>query len=316
MIFYLMRIKPPCLVLCLSALVLVAQVEAQVARQALKAAVTVLIGAGAAGSLANAAEAQRLHEDKANIVARLKSQGVDPRTAAIFSVYFTMNGDASAVYWADIIGKPDVFIVVAIEGHGQFLLPRIEYEYSGQPILERLLEQSIEPGRRVAVYVYDDDSASDTVWNNVLKTRITFEATADVRAAKPLAVSATASGSLQLLDSHVMLDKPDFIASAEFIAPEASDGRWAADGELRDSRGHTIGKIQFAQLWRADPAQVQTTIEDEARSYKLTIFWCGTAVVLALVFVKMLSKHGEGQTVTASVRSAAAKESGHVLPKT
>ncbi len=274
--------------ICTSVLIAIA-IPVQANRgKALEAVVKMLVGSAAAGAIANGVEAESIQEQKMSVVDRIRQQGVDPRVGAIFSTYFTLNNNADAVYWADVFSKPDVYIIVAIEGQGEYLIPKYTSEYAGQPLMTNIIAKQIAPGRKVAVYILDEDTTSDTVWNNLLKTRVSFNAAADVEVYKPIDVTLSASGTVQLVDRYVTLDAPEFIAYAEFIAPDTDESVWAADGILKDQYNRNVGKIQFSQIWKADPDVIDAAESELIRSGKSKVFWFGLSAVLVLVFGKML----------------------------
>ena len=144
--------------------------KARVQGQALKWIFTLVTGAAAAKAAGNADQAHAVFVQKDAIATKLKSQGLDTTDGAIYSLYFTLNGDVSSVMWADIFSKPDIFVVVQIEGDGTYIIPDIHNEYAGQPIIENLFRKAIPAGRKILVHILDDDSVSDDIWNNILQT--------------------------------------------------------------------------------------------------------------------------------------------------
>lgn len=283
-----MKHKSLSLLVCmLCACFLVTPAQANKAK-ALQTVMKILVGAAAAGSLANGAEAEAIQEQKMSVVDRMKKQGVDLRDGAIFSTYFSLNNNADAVYWADTISKPDIYMIVSIEGHGDYLVPNYVSEYAGQPILENIFAKKIEPGRRIVVCVLDEDSTSDAIWNNVLSTKVSFNAGANISVSEPMKVSVGSSGTVQLVDQHVTLDSPEFVAVAEFVAPDTTESVWTADGVLKDQYNREVGRIQFSQIWKADPAVIDAAESNVISTGKSKVFWFGLAAVLALVFGKML----------------------------
>ena len=199
--------------------------------------------------LAKAKEAQF----ESLVLSKLRDQGLDASHDAIYSVYFTLNNDASSVYWADIFSKPDVFFYFDLEGHGTYLVPQIRYEYAGGPILDRVVAQEVRPGSKIVVRVMDDDTRSDEVWKSLLRTRVNLDVTGGLVATKVAAVQARASGQLQVLSdsSQVILDPPDEIAAVTVTVPKTENGTWLAEGDLRDGSKRTVGSIQIACVWSA-----------------------------------------------------------------
>lgn len=252
--------------------------------QALKVFITLLTGAGAAKAMEKADEAHAVYQQKDAVIQNLKSQGIDPTDGAIYSLYFSLNGDASSVYWADTLNKPDIYAVVQIEGDGTFLIPAIQNEYAGQALMNNLIHKHVSAGRRVLVHILDDDSFSDTVWNSILQSTIEYRATAEVSCRQFAGANVEASGKIRLLDRNMQLDAPDYIASAEFSTPSSADGRWLANGTLYDSQKRQVGKLQFAQIWRADP----TLIPSAAQAHSRSVFWYVLGGVGLLVAVVVL----------------------------
>jgi hypothetical protein len=227
---------------------LIAASPAQANRgKALQALVKILTGAGAAESLRRSAHSFDQYQTERTVLQRLQEQGLDCNKDAIYSVYFQTNGG----YWADFWTKPDLFFYVDIEGKGSFLVPQIHNNYRGGPILDRILAEEAPPGSRIVIRVMDDDTTSDHIWNNILRTRIGIQATAEVRVTRFVPVRANASGQLQLLDRELTIDASDYIASAVFEVPKTKDGVWIADGQLLDASGKAVGAIQMASVWSA-----------------------------------------------------------------
>jgi hypothetical protein len=256
--------------------------------QALKWVFTLVTGAGAAKAFGNADQAHAVFQQKDAIAARLKNQGVDPINGAVFSLYFTLNGDVSSVYWADIINKPDIYALVQIEGDGDYLVPAIQYEYAGQPIIENLFHRIVPAGRRILVHIMDDDSFSNTVWNNILQTSVSYNVTADVSCKPFLKAKVEAGGKVRLLDRNMELDAADYIATAEFTAPNTQEDRWVANGVLRDSSNREVGKLQFGQVWRSHPEVLSRATEEADTAHSDFVFWCVLGGVGIVIFGKLI----------------------------
>ena len=141
-------------------------------------------------------------EFESQVLDKLRAQGLDASQEAIYSVYFTLNNDASAVYWADTFSKPDVFFYFDLEGHGTYLIPQIRYEYAGGPILDRVVAREVRPGSKIVVRILDDDTSSDEIWKSLLRTRVNFDVTGGLKATKLASVQARASGQLQVISVH------------------------------------------------------------------------------------------------------------------
>ncbi len=249
--------------------------------QALKWVFTLFTGAGAAESFARADGARSVHKQKDSVVQNLKAQGIDATDGAIFSLYFSLNGDVSSVMWADIFSKPDIFAIVQIEGQGTFLIRDIHNDYGGQPILNSVIAKNALPGARILVHILDDDNLSDTIWNQILQSRVNYRVTTEISCTTFARANIETSGGIRLLDRNMVIDAPDYIATAEFRAPNSQDGRWLAHGVLRDAQNREVGKLQFGQIWRADPQLVPQVAESRSR----WIFWAvfgGVALLVGL----------------------------------
>lgn len=260
---------------------------------------TTVVGLFGSKAAENADLARSDYEYQKSLIERMRNQGVDPVDGAIFSLYFSLNGDASSVYWADIVGKPDIYAVVDIEGQGTFLIPKIFNEYSGQPTLETVIAKNAKPGARVVVNIYDDDSFSDTVWNEILQSSVNYQIDANVGSVKSghypnlvfnksVGVSLQANGKIRLLDRNLVIDAPDFITGAEFKIPYTTDGCWHAGGELRDPKNNIVGRMEFAQVWRADPAVFKRMNDDANKAHARFVFWCSIGGVALLVGIGIL----------------------------
>ncbi|MFN2542602.1 MAG: hypothetical protein ABR514_10620, partial [Chthoniobacterales bacterium] len=150
------------LTLLLTTLIIQAPEARAQSAKAAKAIITLLTGAAAAEAVSQTVGA-KIDYDEARDA--LQKQGINTNEMAIYSLYFTLNGDVSSMMWADIFNKPDVFAIVSIEGQGNFLIPETYEEYSGQPILLNVIAKRARPGQRIVVNIYDDDSWSNRVWN-------------------------------------------------------------------------------------------------------------------------------------------------------
>ena len=276
--------KTPALVfLLLTSLVFApANSQAGARDQVLRVAVGLVTGAGAATAMAQTGTAVLDYQEG---LAALQRQGCDVTNAAVYSLYFTLNNDASAVYWADLIGRPDVFAVVSIEGEGDFLLPDITNGYGGQPLLRNVVAKRARPGKRVVINFYDDDSASNAVWNSILSTRIPYTLTANVTALQAVLLEARSTGSFQLLDRPVTIDGPDIIATAEFQVPRFSfSDTWVAQGHITNASGATVGELQFSRLWNSQIDPPGATKDALQR----IIFWGALSVFLSIAAIRLL----------------------------
>lgn len=177
--------------------------------KALKTIVKVLTGVSAAESARRSGHSYEEYKHEDAILTQLRNQGVDANRSSIYSVYFRTTG----VSWADFWSNPDLFFIVHIEGQGSKLVPKIHFNYLGEPVLDVVVAESVRPGSRVVVYLMDDDSSSDAIWNGILKTRANLSVTPTVQATQFISVSANASGQIALLDRDITIDAPDFVAN-------------------------------------------------------------------------------------------------------
>ena len=200
----------------------------------MKLIVTLLTGAAAAGAAKNADAASVLYQEKDSLAAKLRTEGIDPANRAIYSAYLQLDKNASAIYWERWIGWPNIVLEVEIAGQGSFLIPRIDMQYQGQPILENLIGKYASPGTRILVHVLDDKQFQNEVWNRILQTKINFQVSSDLVANNLLDLSARADGTLQILNKDVEIISPVCIATADFTVPNSPDGRWLADADFHD----------------------------------------------------------------------------------
>lgn len=248
----------------------------------LSALMVVVTGAIAAKSCEEMSLSQSLYDNKMSVINDLKRQGINPNDSTIYSLYFSLNNDARSIYWADILDKPDIFAVVQIEGQSDFLIPNITNEYHGQPLLSRVISKNAKPGARVCIHIYDDDTASNRVWNRIIETKVNFNINGKAGYSNCLAAQASASGSIDLSGLNLEIDSPDHIAMVEFKMPSDVNEAWASTGILKDSNGSDVGKIEFSQVWRSDPQ----IVEDAAKARSSMIFWGIIAIVAAALCLK------------------------------
>jgi hypothetical protein len=259
----------------------------------LKVVITLLTGAAASKAAAETTMYYHVFNDKSEILQSLRAQGMTIDQPAIYSLYFSLNFDASAVYWADFIGRPDVFTLIQMQGVKDCIVPAITYEYSGQPLLSTIVHSEILAGSRVLIHFLDDDTASNDIWNNILKTKTDFSISAQgktVLSSMLIDSKVAASGQIQLLNENVTLDAPDYIATAEFVVPETKDGIWVANGIVYDNKNLEVGTVQLAQIWRPlnSPAGIRRIKKEINEARSKMIFWGGVGVVCVAVFAKLL----------------------------
>lgn len=249
----------------------------------------VLVAASAGGKAADQVLQIR---DLDQALIDLKEQGVDESNDTLYSVYFSLNNDASSVYWADIFNKPDVFIIIDIEGRGSFLVPNIWQEYNGAPIIETLLSKETVRGGKVGVYVLDDDSLSNDIWNSLLQTQVSWKVDGKVPVVSPVEIQVSASGKIALLNSNHTIDSKDLIASAIFEVP-ANKVDWSASANLLDEHKRSVGRIELRHMpslqWKR-----YTDIKADRRTsaFQATFFGIVSLAALA-VFAKRLLKKSQ-----------------------
>lgn len=259
------------------------------ARQALKVVVTILTGVTATTAAAEATDAYYVMKQKDGLLESLRSQGMTLDQPAIYSLYFSLNDDASAVKWADIVGWPDVFSLIQMQGMGESIVPAISYEYRGQPLQTTFVHTEIPAGRRILIHFLDDDTTSNEIWNNVLSTKVDFTLSAQLKTVQStmlIDTKGTGRGQIQLVKKNLTIDPPDIIATAEIIVPDAPDGHWVANGKIYDSKNREVGKMQFSQIWRPlnSPAGIKQLEGERAKAHKKMIFWGGIGIVFVFVF--------------------------------
>lgn len=287
-----------------------AEAGIKISPQAYKAAVTVVTGIFAVQATGEAVAQADIVQEKDSILESLKSQGIAFDDPAIYSLYFDLNSDATSVYWADIVSKPDVFALIQIEGEGEYVLPQISNEYSGQPILDRIVRPEIQAGRKIIIHFMDDDTLSNEIWNSILQSKVNYRIDLNADASSQekshssgstssavglMKVSISANGTIQLLNSKQIVDAQDYIASMEFTVPASPDGRWLANAKIIDSKGREVGNARFSQIWkpRVPSPQAKVIKEETGKARKAMIIWGGLAIVCGAVFVKLLFFNSE-----------------------
>jgi hypothetical protein len=275
--------------ICIAAVLLhVSSGPSVAAGAALRAAGKVFVTGSVAGVAAANADAANIEQTEAEAKLshareQLRKQGADIYQTAVYSLSVNLKRDVSSVYWADIFSKPDVFAVVFIEGQQRFLIPEINNEYSGQPLLMHVLARNAPPGSRIVVHLYDDDSGSDAAWNAILQSRVAYNIGFVLPAFAGVPLRGDVSGSLQLLDKPIILDAPDLIGSLEFFVPDdVGAASWVSKASLVDSANRVVGSITFARV--LGPVE-QAAMEYRGARWKW-IVWTSIALLLALICAK------------------------------
>ena len=170
------------------------------------------------------------------------------RGEAVYALEFDLNNDASSIYWADILSKPDVFPVLQVAGMGSFLIPDIAVNYAGGKIIWTFKVPKIPNHRDVSIMLFDDDSASDQIWKNVLSTRWSIDLKGCLLL-QGIPFTATAQGSLQLVTKQITIDPPDQLCVYTITTPRFCwGGKWESSGDLKNGAGNKVGHIKFSQL--------------------------------------------------------------------
>jgi hypothetical protein len=258
-------------------------VKTKVAREIFKAGMKLLTGAAAAESMRRSAHGLESYRNEKAILQSLREKGLSESNDSIYSIYFRTNGG----YWADLFSYPDIFFYVDIEGQGSFLVPEIHWNYTGGPILDRVLARGVKPGTRIVVRVLDDDSASDQIWNSILRNRQDIQLGVEVRLTNWISIRPYIGGQIQLLDRNVMIDAPDLVATAEFTVPDSNDGVWVADGTLHDENGSDVGKIQFACVWSAQ-GELSRSEASVSNWLGSAVFWLVLGLCLLVWFLRQV----------------------------
>lgn len=179
---------------------------------------------------------------------------------AVYSVQFALNKNAKAVYWARLWGWPNIFPLLQVEGDKQYVVPEIFYNYQGGTIIWTFKVAKIPGKRAVSIFILDDHSTSNEIWNNILKTRwnvnLSGNAQQDLNGqfgvthvTAGMTASVTATGSIQLLDKSITISGPKPICNYSVITPDpwfASE--WHTAGVLKDGEGNQVGTIILSQL--------------------------------------------------------------------
>jgi hypothetical protein len=95
-----------------------------------------------------------------------------------------------------------------------------------------------------------------------------------------------ASGKIRLINKDITFQPPGYLATADIAVPSTTDGIWMADGTLYDAEKKQVGKLQFRQIWRADPR----LLTDMSSLTWQSVFWGGLAIVLGIIFVSQFKK--------------------------
>lgn len=256
----------------------------------------------AAGSAAGAASEQyrkleELEQKRVQQVAkvdeiaeRVRAAGLDPDEYGLYSVRMKVDVNASKVWWADTFNRADVFFTVTFEGQPEVLVPLYRADYNGEEIFAHFLCHRPHKGDRILVQVWDDDSSSNAIWNNILQTSVAVDINPKIQAKLgPVSVSGSlvsGKATFQLLKDgqKVVLDAQDFLGQTEFQLTE--DWRqWTAEGKLTDVAGNQIGVVALRQMWTPlDRAKAElATTKSEASTSRLWMWILGGGAVALII---------------------------------
>ncbi len=238
--------------------------------------IEMIVGAGGVFAAAHSAEAKAIYDQKAAVVDDLKERKLNPRDGAIFQIYFSVDPHSAHRWFL----SPNVYALVQPEGQGDFIPASITKGYRGQPLSLTIYGRQIRPGGRILVHILDDKEFWNTTWNSLLQTEIPFPVVG-VTVTPMVKVQWGANGKIRVLNKDITFQPPGRMATADITVPSASDGIWMADGTLYDVEKKPVGKLQFGQIWRADP---RLLTEMSTLTWRI-VFWGGLAIVLGLVFV-------------------------------
>ena len=154
--------------------------------------------------------------------------------------------------------------------------------------MERLLHESIPGGTKVHIHIIDDDSDSNTFWNNVFKQEVDLSLSGDLSCTQFARVTAKGEGVVQLIknDQFFYLDSGDYIATASFITPH--DEVWAVSGPIMDEKKRHIGNIDFGQIWSSGKQHLVNTKEEASDARSNFVFWGVLGLVAIAIFTKFI----------------------------
>lgn len=188
------------------------------------------------------------------------------KTVAPGESIYSVNFSFDRVAWSDFWSRPDVFLVLEVEGGEKLLIPDIEYDWDYGPKVYSFRCPTLRPGSRCVLRLYDDDAATDAMWKTIMATAVDWEASAvaepgtliapPLRGLVAMQMKAAAGGKLQLLTpaqaSALVLDAPDAMAVATFTVPnDRPEQAWEMRGQFRS--GETdMGQVSFKH-WYTNP---------------------------------------------------------------
>ena len=136
---------------------------------------------------------------------------------AAYALQFEIDPDA--IRWERWIGWPNIFPILMVEGTGQYVVPEIFYNYRGGSIIWTFKVPKIPAGRSISVFILDDHSASDQIWNNILSTRWAVQLDAQTTMTQGIAAQGSVAGTLQLLDTRTTIVGPTSLCHYSVTCP-------------------------------------------------------------------------------------------------
>jgi len=237
----------------------------------------VISGVAAVFAASKTAEAKAAYEEKAAIIADLRNKGIDTKDGALYQLFFRVDPGASDRWFF----YPNVFALIQIEGQdGDFIPASCARSYRGQPWGVSFYAKEIKPGAKVIVHLLDDKSLSNQIWENLLKTKYSFQVENTI-GVNLIRATITSTKDIQLLDDAYSINSYGYLATAEFVTPKSSDGSWLADGRFVGRSGKEVGEFQVMQTWRVDSSLSKL-------NSSWIVFWGGLTIVFGLVFLKYL----------------------------
>jgi hypothetical protein len=168
---------------------------------------------------------------------------------AVYALEFDLNNDVSSIYWADYFSKPDVFPVLQVAGMGTYLIPDISTNYAGGKVIWTFKIPSIPGGRDISVFLNDDDSSSDQIWNGILSARWEGSLGGGITMLRAIELKISNTLSFQLLKNPIVIDAPEQLCVYSITTPRFYfGGDWDSEGELKNAKGIKVGSVKFSQL--------------------------------------------------------------------
>jgi hypothetical protein len=232
-------------------------------------ALVVLIASGVQPSLLNAANPKPFTTVLKGIAVLAAGKGAEEATGAMQDHFQNNLAPGESIYsvdfnfkkgvWADYFSRPDIFLVLERTGGAPLLLPDIEYGWDYKTKIYTFKCQTLQPGSKCVLRLFDDDSASDAAWKSILASRVTWNTSASARPGLPirglvaLEAKATATGEIQLYSKStaqlLTLDEPDPIATATFTVPTDTPlTRWEMEGSFVKG-SEPLGSVHFTHWY-------------------------------------------------------------------